>query len=141
MKKKDVHFFVNKEKGVVVATIKNTSYDFIDFVANDIHKLGCPLTSLLFEKQQLDYLMPNRFVGIARLGEDDVWDEETGKLIAYDRAKIKRDNSFFKRANAFARDLEQQKEAIFDTIDAYGKKLSKNMVYRKQKIEKRIGNE
>ena len=90
------------------------------------------------DKEYDQLLMPNSFVGVAQLGENDIWDEELGKQIAYQRAKQKRDASFFKRANMLVRLYERELDKLCNLFDAYGKRLSDNNEYREKKIAEKI---
>lgn len=129
-----VQYFVNKEKGIVVARINDCKRDFISFLFN-----SCNQNVLAYRDKEYDQLlMPNSFVGVAQLGENDIWDEELGKQIAYQRAKQKRDASFFKRANMLVRLYERELDKLCNLFDAYGKRLSNNNEYREKKIAEKI---
>ena len=129
-----VQYFANKEKGIVVARINDCKRDFISFLFN-----SCAQNVLAYRDKEYDQLlMPNSFVGVAQLGENDIWDEELGKQIAYQRAKQKRDASFFKRANMLVRLYERELDKLCNLFDAYGKRLSNNNEYREKKIAEKI---
>lgn len=130
-----VQYFVNKEDGIVVARINDCKRDFLSFFL-DTNRMSGSLP--ISDKEYDQLLMPNSFVGVARLGDDDVWDEELGKQIAYQRAKQKRDQSFFKRANMMMRWIERELDRLCDVFDAYGKRLSNNMEYRENKIMEKV---
>lgn len=129
-----VQYFVNKEKGIVVARINDCKRDFISFLFD-----SCNQNALAYRDKEYDQLlMPRSFVGVAQLGENDIWDEELGKQIAYQRAKQKRDASFFKRANMLVRLYERELDKLCNLFDAYGKRLSDNNEYRERKIMEKI---
>lgn len=46
-------------------------------------------------------MMPNKFVGIAKCAPEDTWDEHTGRMIAFDRAKFKYDKAFILASDNF----------------------------------------
>lgn len=130
-----VQYFINKEKGIVVARINDCKEDFICFLKETFWKNDF----VNFHVKSYDhFLMPNSFVGVAQLGENDVWDEELGKQIAYQRAKKKRDASFFKRVNMAVRWYERELDKLCDIFDAYGARLSNNASYRENKIAEKI---
>lgn len=129
-----VQYFVNKEKGIVVARINDCKRDFISFLFDSCNQNDPPFS----DKEYDQLLMPHSFVGVARLGENDIWDEELGKQIAYQRAKQKRDESFFKRANMAVRLYERELDKLCNLFDAYGKRLSNNNEYREKKIAEKI---
>ena len=133
-----VQYFTDNEKGVVVARINGCKRDFISFLFD-----SCAMNPLVFQppfsdKEYDQLLMPNSFVGVARLGESDIWDEELGKQIAYQRAKQKRDQSFFKRVNLAVHWYERELDKLCEIFDAYGKRLSDNTEYRESKIAEKI---
>lgn len=133
-----VQYFVNKEKGIVVARINNCKRDFISFLFNSCDQNALAYHASFSDKDYDQLLMPNSFVGVAQLGENDIWDEELGKQIAYQRAKQKRDASFFKRANVAVRLYERELDKLCNLFDAYGKRLSNNNEYREKKIAEKI---
>ena len=133
-----VQYFVNKEKGIVVARINNCKRDFFSFLFNSCNQNALAYLAPFSDKEYDQLLMPNSFVGVAQLGENDVWDEELGKQIAYQRAKQKRDASFFKRANMLVRLSERELDKLCNLFDAYGKRLSNNNEYREKKIAEKI---
>lgn len=133
-----VQYFVNKEKGIVVARINNCKRDFFSFLFNSCNQNALAYLAPFSDKEYDQLLMPNSFVGVAQLGENDIWDEELGKQIAYQRAKQKRDASFFKRANMAVRLYERELDKLCNLFDAYGKRLSNNNEYREKKIAEKI---
>lgn len=133
-----VQYFVNKEKGIVVARINDCKRDFISFLFDSCNQNALAYHPLFSDKEYDQLLMPHSFVGVAQLGENDIWDEELGKQIAYQRAKQKRDASFFKRANMAVRLYERELDKLCNLFDAYGKRLSNNNEYREKKIAEKI---
>ena len=133
-----VQYFVNKEKGIVVARINDCKRDFISFLFDSCDQNSLAYHASFSDKEYDQFLMPHSFVGVAQLGENDIWDEELGKQIAYQRAKQKRDASFFKRANMAVRLYERELDKLCNLFDAYGKRLSNNNEYREKKIAEKI---
>lgn len=63
-----VQYFVNKEKGIVVARINDCKRDFISFLFD-----SCNQNALAYRDKEYDQLlMPRSFVGVAQLGENDI---------------------------------------------------------------------
>lgn len=123
MRREDVKFKVDENKRTIVCWVEGTENMFIDFYTDNFN--GCP-TYHTFEKCK----MPNRFVGKAVCSQDDVWNEELGKLIAYDRMKTALNKSFF---NAAKRCVDYQDKCLgdfCDIVNSYGEKLSRNGVRR-----------
>lgn len=133
-----VQYFANKEKGIVVARINDCKRDFISFLFDSCDQNALAYHPPFSDKEYDQLLMPNSFVGVAQLGENDIWDEELGKQIAYQRAKQKRDASFFKRVNMAVRLYERELDKLCNLFDAYGKRLSNNNEYREKKIAEKI---
>lgn len=133
-----VQYFTDKEKGIVVARINDCKRDFISFLFDSCDQSALAYHAPFSDKEYDQLLMPNSFVGVARLGENDVWDEELGKQIAYQRAKHKRDVSFFKRANMAVRLYERELDKLCKLFDGYGTRLSNNASYRESKIAEKI---
>ena len=143
----DAKFFIDKEKKTVVCVIEETKNLFRDFVNtnfhistdcdqvyNCVHSInGCDST--LNEKM----LMPNKFVGIAKCGEDDKWDEDIGCVIAFSRAKNNLITSFFKRAQTYVNYIDKWLNEAVDTFNMLGKKLETNKAKRNEYIESLIG--
>lgn len=77
----DMNFKVDQDHGVVVCTLYNCK----DIARNRIRKY-CPTISL--GKNQ--YLIRDKFTGVAKCAPEDKWDEGYGKKLALKRAKYKR---------------------------------------------------
>ena len=135
--KKNIKYSVNPLEKKVVCWIENTQYAFVDFVREN-SRLN-PLWYTDEHKLDNKLKMPNKFVGVATCGPDDVWDEETGKLIAYDRMKKNLCRSFFKRANTYVHETDRYLQEICDKLNAYGDKLESNQEHREALIESILG--
>lgn len=139
--KDKARFIVNEDARKVVCIIDHTSDLFIDYadknlrIMPDCDHLWGGDGSRLYPKLK----MPNKFVGIASCNSEDEFSAETGKLIAFTRAKDKIQNSFFKRANLYVNTLDSWLNQAMDSINNYGKKLEINTKRRHQKITDLIG--
>ena len=138
IRKEDVTYVVRPEQKKVIAYIEGTKWMFTDFVNENYpgaHVFWCdePLEDKL--------KMPNKFIGVATCGPDDVWDENVGRLIAFDRMKENLNKSFFKRANTFVAEMERRLDLFCERTNAYGMKLETNMNRRKEVIAKVLGEE
>lgn len=142
---KDCKYIVDKDKRKVICIIDDTEYLFLNFVYSNfeimIEDLGTSLfcnknTNKRFSKK---FHMPKRFVGVATCGENDNWDEDTGKLIAYSRAKDNLNKSFFKRANLYINSIDKEVDKAAAALDNLGYKLSINTNKRHEKIASLIG--
>ena len=139
----DCKFIVNEEKKTVVCVYEGCENDFIDFI-NCNCKLE-PFKMLFAEKPLFDFhqkmKMPNRFIGVAKCGENDEWDESVGRLIAFSRMKDNLNRSFFKRANTFFYIVDKWLDESAELINEIGNKLEVNQMRRHEHIENLIGKE
>ena len=86
--------------------------------------------------------LPRReYVGVATCHNDDEWNEETGKQLAYARARYKYDDAFFKRANLMVNEMDNEVNELYTELNKYGDKLSKNHRKRLDKLEGKLGKE
>ena len=134
IKREDVKYFVNEEKRTVVAVLEGTECLFTDFMYENDGPLPCR------DYYELDdrYSLPNRFVGIAKCSVNDEWNEQLGKLIAFDRLKEKVNNSFIKCANKYVRDIDNNINTFFRNTKAYLDKLESNSDRRRNLINQLI---
>ena len=141
---KDCRYIVDKNKKKIVCIIDETEYLFLNFVNSNFAIMlenmgeGWFYNNRKFLKK---FHMPKRFVGIATCGDSDEWDEETGKLIAYSRAKDNLNKSFFKRANLYVNSIDREVDRATETLNVLGKKLTTNTERRHKKIASLIGEE
>ena len=138
IRKEDVTYVVRPEQKKVIAYIEGTQWMFTDFVNENY-----PGAYVFWCNESLEdkLKMPNKFIGVATCGPDDVWDENVGRLIAFDRMKDNLNKSFFKRANTFVAEMEKRLDIFCDRVNAYGMKLETNMNHRKEIINKILGEE
>lgn len=138
IRKEDVTYVVRPEQKKVIAYIEGTKWMFTDFVNENYpgaHVFWCD------EPLEAKLEMPNKFIGVATCGPNDVWDENIGRLIAFDRMKENLNKSFFKRANTFVAEMERRLDLFCERANAYGTKLETNMNRRKEIIAKVLGEE
>ena len=138
IRKEDVTYVVRPEQKKVIAYIEGTQWMFIDFVNENYPNASMFWCGEPFEDK---LKMPNKFIGVATCGPDDVWDENVGRLIAFDRMKDNLNKSFFKRANTFVAEMEKRLDIFCERVNGYGEKLEYNMNRRKAVIAKVLGDE
>ena len=135
---KDAKFFVDEKNHIVTCVIEDTRYLFYRF-CNKNFKIN-PDTFLWHHEDFTKNLeMPNRFVGQARCSENDEWNVETGKLIAFSRAKDNLNKSFFKRANTYINTLDKWVDEAAILLNQVGDKLSINTEHRHKLITSIVG--
>ena len=89
-------FYVDEEARTVVCVIPATTDLVQDFVEEHFDFTDLNINfGLTYDWLARNLFMPRSFMGKAVCAADDEWDEKTGKLIAYSRAKDKCYKSFF----------------------------------------------
>ena len=145
----DAKFYVDKEKGIVVCVIDNTSNLFKDF-ARDNYRISYECDSYYnythninnwFSSLGEKMIMPNKFTGIARLGEGDEWNEEVGCAIAFSRAKDALLQSFWKRVETYFDIIYTWIEDAANMTDKLGEKFAINTEKRHNYIKELIGTD
>ena len=132
-----VHFISNPEHKLVVCQLTDCANDFEDFIL--MKDLPDTYERCLFGNTYKQYKMPNKFVGRAVCGPDDVFDEKIGREIAFSRAKANYDRSFFKRAQRYVNHLDDKVDRIIGTINHEGKRMQDAHDYRQNKINYMLG--
>ena len=141
IKMSDCKFYVNKEKRTIVCVIPNTHFAVCKFIEDNFQ----------FPDINFDYsisnwnnhntkelLMPHSFSGRAVCAEEDEWDEELGRMIAFSRAKNKFYKAFFKRANSFINLVDRRLGDMVEIFNNMGEKLEAKRGELDQAIEDRI---
>lgn len=140
---KRVKYIVNEDKKVVVCIIEHTRELFNDFCNKNFQI--CELNTAFYDNKGESFFwnlqMPNQFSGVAYCSENDEWNVDTGKLIAFSRAKDKLNKSFFKRANLYINTLDKWANEAADVLDQIGVKLSINTEHRHNLIDSILGSE
>ena len=129
IKMSDCRFYTDEGARTVVCVIAEEGMEdmLISFISenfdfNDIC-IDWALKSRLYHQLK----MPKSFMGKAVCSEDDEWDEEAGRLLAFKRAKTKFYNSFFKRANILMRALDTRLDDMVEAFGRLGLKIEDNM--------------
>ena len=131
----NVRFVVQPERRKVVCIISKARDYLEDFVDLWQNEWDAPW------KVRKILTMPDRFVGVATCDENDEWNEEIGKAIAFSRAKYKLHNSFFKRANTFVNECDRALSKLITSLNDYGEQLSANAEKREKWITEKVGSE
>ena len=137
IKMSDCKFYVDENARVVICVIPNTRNMVRDFIAEHFR----------WEDFDMDYIgynflskikMPSSFMGKAICAPEDKWDVETGKMIAFSRAKDKCYKSFFKRANTFVQRIDTRLGDIIEMFNNFGDKLDKKRIALQTQIDERV---
>lgn len=124
---KDCNFAINKEKRTIVCWLNGTENFFNEFLCENYGNFQWYLD---FSK----YKMNNRFTGTAYCSEEDEWDEEIGKRLAFYRMKRKLLDSFYNKVRAFFDDEEEMLDNFEDVCLAYKTKVESSMARQMNKI-------
>ena len=135
IKQNDCQYYVDEANRKVICVIDDTRDLFFDYI--DDFKLDLRVNDKFWRK----LFMPHRFVGIATCSENDTFDVEIGKKIAFHKAKTKLNTSFFKRAQIYINKVDEEFTKILDNFNDFGERLSNNANRREAAIEKLLNKE
>ena len=142
IKMSDCKFYVDEDARTVICVITDTEnvsvrHALTNFIDEQFDYKDVDISSVAYYSSLHDILkMPKSFMGKAVCSEDDEWDEEAGKLLAFKRAKTKFYNSFFKRANILMRTLDKRLDDMVEAFGQLGLKIENNM----DVIDKKLGD-
>lgn len=138
IKMSDCKFYVDEAARTVVCVIPNTQLMVTDFMHEHFRwkdmDFWMGLEYILDDK----LTMPHSFMGKAVCSKDDEWNEETGRLIAYSRAKDKCYKSFFKRANMLVQLIDRRLNNMITIFNDFGDQLDEKKFKLQTKIEELI---
>ena len=140
IKMSDCKFYVDEEARTVVCVIPDTSDMVEDFIDEhfDFKELNFSIiTCWGWGHDKLT--MPHSFMGKAVCAPEDEWNEETGRMIAFSRAKDKCYKSFFKRANLYVQAIDRRLGDMITQFNDFGMKLDGKREALQTKINERIG--
>lgn len=138
-KMRDAKFIYQPEKKKVICVLEDTQRDCTKFFLNEFDHGEDIWTVFYSGHYAKDLLMPNRFVGIATCADEDEYDEQTGRLLAYQRARLKYDTSFIKTSQRFLDKRDEELNNIFEKINRFGEVMGNNMAHREELLQKRMG--
>ena len=132
IKMSDCRFYVNEDERTVVCVIPDTHRMVLDYIYENFQWNDINMYDALDCYREL--WMPKSFMGKAVCAAEDEWNEETGRLIAFSRAKDKCYKSFFKRANHFVQALDRRLGDMIDSFNDFGLKLEDKREGMQQRI-------
>lgn len=142
IKMSDCRFYVNEEERTVICVIPHTRDMVLDFIEDHFGNMSNVNFYWAIRKGLEDKLiMPNSFVGKAVCAAEDEWNEETGRMIAFSRAKDKCYKSFFKRANMFVQVIDGGLGDMISMFNDFGMKLETKKEAIQAQINARINVE
>ena len=141
IKMKDCKFYVNETERTVVCVIPSTFDMVSDFISDHFRWNDMDFWMGLCYHLQNKIEMPNSFIGKAVCAPEDEWNEETGRMIAFARAKDKCYKSFFKRANLFVQTVDGRLGDMITMFNDFGLKLEAKRTALQDQIDERTGVE
>lgn len=138
IKMSDCRFYVNEEDRVVVCVIPNTRNMLLNFIEENFNFTEIDVYMGLNNRALESLEMPASFMGKAVCSQDDEWNEELGRLIAFARAKDKCYRSFFRRANTFINALDRRLSDMITMFNDMGMLLEDKHEGINQKIDEMI---
>ena len=139
IKMADCKFYVDENARTVVCVIPNTKNLLIDFVYKHFNYKDITMWDGITYAMSKKLSMPRSFSGKAVCAPGDEWDEETGRLIAFSRAKDKCYKSFFKRANYLIQSIDRRLGDMIETFNNFGMKLEEKRESLQNKIDEATG--
>lgn len=141
IKMNDCRFYVNEAERTVVCVIPNTKGMVQDFIWDHCDWPDINMSDALDFNMRKQIRMPNSFMGKAVCAPEDEWDEETGRMIAFARAKDKCYKSFFRRANMVVQAVDRRLGDMLDLFNNFGMKLEDKRQILDEQIRERVKEE
>ena len=141
IKMSDCRFYVNEAERTVVCVIPDASYMVMDFIWDNFNWSDVNMSDAIDYNLRKSLYMPHSFMGKAVWAPEDRWDEETGKLIAFSKAKDKCYKSFFKRANLFVQTVDRRLGDMIESFNDFGLKLENKREALQQQIDEKVSIE
>ena len=144
IKMSDCRFYVDKDARTVVCVVADTEEYTIkdmvtDFIADHFRFSDIDFCYALMARLEDKLDMPRSFMGKAVCAPEDEWNEETGKLLAYSRARDKVYKSFFKRANMLVQTVDRRLGNMIEAFNDFGLRLEAKREEIAENVEKRTG--
>lgn len=149
IKMSECKFYVDEEARTVICVIPNkihhkdgsttvVSKMVEDFIEENFRFKDLDFDfALNFDWQEKNLEMPVSFMGKAVCAPEDEWNEETGRMIAFSRAKDKCYKSFFKRANKFVQTVDRRLGDMIEQFNDFGLKLEDKRAALQHQIDER----
>ena len=142
IKMSDCKFYVDENARTVVCVIPKTRDMVENFIVEHFRFRDVDFQfGLDYDWVAKNLRMPASFMGKAVCATEDEWNEETGRIIAFARAKDKCYKSFFKRANVFVQMVDRRLNDIITKFNDFGMKLEEKREALQTKIEERINKD
>lgn len=137
IKQKDCQFYVDIPHRKVICVYTGAKYLLYDYLKDLSGSFLYDIPGKVLDRLK----MPNTFSGIATCSPEDEFDENYGRLLAFNKMKYKLNSSFFKRANLFVNTLDREIDRIATEIDKVGEGLTNGHNRREEKLKARYATE
>ena len=127
IKQSDCNYIIDPAEHKVYCTINVDPFCVWNFVVYN----GYPVFN---RRQRQRITMPASFMGMAKCSPEDEWDVEVGKTIAFNRAKRKFCESFFKRASYLIQCYDDMLDSLVESFNDFGNKLTINNRKRENRV-------
>ena len=144
IKQSNCKFYVNEAERTVVCVIPGTRHMVTNFIEEHFSFRDINLYDSINtwgHKWYKELELPSSFMGKAVCANEDEWNEELGRKIAFSRAKDKCYKSFFKRMNNFVQAVDRRLGDTIYTLNSFGSKLSDKKDALDEEIEKMLKKE
>lgn len=141
IKMSECKFYVDEEARTVICVIPRTEHMVLDFIWEHFDWPDVNLSDAIDYRMRHDIKMPKSFMGKAVCAAEDEWNEETGRMIAFSRAKDKCYKSFFKRANKFVQTVDRRLGDMIELFNDFGLKLEGKRAALQNQIDERTNAE
>lgn len=141
IKQKNCRFRIDREKQVVVCwvegdTISNLVEDFL--MEHNIDFVGMNTTCGTMRRAEEIVHLPHKVCGVATCFAGDTWNEELGKMIAFNKMKKKLMTLFFKHLQNSVNYMEQVIENMSNAANALGMRFGDELARREAAIESQL---
>ena len=141
IKMSECKFYVDEAARTVICVIPRTEHMVLDFIWEHFDWPDINLSDAIDNRMRHDIRMPHSFMGKAVCAAEDEWNEETGRMIAFSRAKDKCYKSFFKRANKFVQTVDRRLGNAIELFNDFGLKLEGKRAALQNQIDERTNVE
>lgn len=138
IKMSNCRFYVDETERTVKCIIPNTRDLLFNFIKEHFRWNDIDMLYAIDQRLEKELYMPCSFIGKAVCAEEDEWDETTGRLIAFARAKNKCYKSFFKRANFLVQTLDRRLGDMITDFNNFGMRLDVRREQLQEKIDQKL---
>ncbi len=145
VKQSDCKFYVNEKERTIACVIDHLDDIPIKelmhtFYVETITKHDKPPISFFHNKNWYDMcVLKNSYSGVAKCSPEDEWNEETGKLIAFSRAKNALYVDFFQHANTIIQKIDSIFTSQIEDFNRFGEALGNSKASLKRRIDMATG--